>query len=494
MSDLSQILDDIYDGFCSMRLNGEIVYANNRAKLLLGLDEIPNSNFFDVHLKDNNIINTIKDTAKTESRISDLECELYASSGESFPVILSSNDIKDINGIMVGIAILFKDMSEQKEIYRQLMQSQKLESIGMLVSGIAHEFNNILSGILPNAELIKMTVKEKDDPNYQRADAIHKSSQRASNIIKQLLSFARDDEEKSRPLNLSQNVAETLDILSKLFGKEIVIENKLPLHLPLIDADPTRIQQIVMNLAINARDAIQGSGIIEFSAEVVNLSDDKHQSMKTGSYVKLSVKDDGPGIPNEYLDRIFEPFFTTKDPGKGTGLGLSTVYGILKSLKGDIRVKSEVGKGTQFDVYFVTSKIDLEDKEDEQLIPTIHGDGELVLVVDDEEVVCELAMDMLQYFGFTSIGAMSSEEAIKIFKEKHAEIKMVILDFLMPKMNGLACYQALSKIDPNIPVVISSGIANVENKIKQKNISPAGFLQKPISLNAISEILIKVFK
>ncbi len=491
MSDLSQIIDDLYDGFCSIRLNGEIVYANKRAKKLLEIEQGKTYNFFTDNVKDERIIKMLKATAGTNNSPNDIQCELFSDSGKPFSAIMTSNAINDMNEIMVGIAVLFKDMSEQKEIYRQLMQSQKLESIGMLVSGIAHEFNNILSGILPNAELIKMTLKDKDDANYQRADAIHKSSQRASNIIKQLLSFARDDDEKSSSINLGQHVAETLDILNKLFGQEITIENKLPVHLPMIEADPTRIQQIVMNLAINARDALNGSGKIVFSADVVNLDEDDNRELKAGTYVKLSVKDNGAGIPAENLDRIFEPFFTTKEPGKGTGLGLSTVYGILKSLNGDIRVSSTLNEGTQFDVYFVVSDNSTVPVQ-EMTEPKIQGHGEIILVVDDEKVVCELATDMLQYFGFAPIGVLSGEDAVEIFKKKHDAIKLVILDFLMPKMSGIDCFRKLQKIDSNTPLVIASGIANVAEKVSRKNIFPAGFLQKPFSLDSISELLSKI--
>lgn len=413
---LSELVEELHDGFCSIRMTGELIYSNKSAKRLLKITDDLNVNFFDEIIKEEKWVNFIKKGVEEENGLNDIECNLYDIENKKYPVILTVNAIRDIDGSKIGMAILFKDMSTLKAMHAQLLQAQKMESIGMLASGIAHEFNNLLSGILPNAELIKMTLKD-DQPNFARAESIHKSAQRAGNIVKQLLSFARHDHiENDSSLNLNRAVSETLEIMGKLFGKEVIVENKLPINLPLIKIDPTRIQQIIMNLAINARDALGGPGKIIFTAKPTSISDRRGNGLLNGKYVVLSVIDNGKGITGDDLERIFDPFFTTKEPGKGTGLGLSTVYGIIKNLKGDIKVSSEVGKGTRFDLYFpVSDSTNVEIKNEEKI--STEKKGKTILVVDDERVVRDMAKDMLSFIGYDTHCVSGAFEAIEMVKD-----------------------------------------------------------------------------
>lgn len=494
---LAELIEELHDGFCSVRLTGELVYTNLSAKNLLKIEENKSYNFFESFVRNKDLVETIKSAIKIESKSKDIECDLYNVENERFPVILTVNAIRDIDDDIIGMAILFKDMSALKEMHFQLLQAQKMESIGLLASGIAHEFNNLLSGILPNAELIKMTVSG-EDANYARADSIYKSAKRAGNIVKQLLSFARHDQiDEDISLNLNRAVSETLDIMGKLFGKEVTVENKLPINLPLIKIDPTRIQQIIMNLAINARDALEGPGRIVFTAKPIQINLQNSNGLHAGNYVRLSVRDNGKGIKKENLERIFDPFFTTKEPGKGTGLGLSTVYGIMKNLKGEIKAYSEVGKGTRFDLYFPVSEsqfvmIKTENpSQSQKIVGPSHN--RTILIVDDEQVILDMAKDMLAYIGYKTISAKSAWEAIEIFQKEKEKIDLIMVDLLMPKVNGITCFKEIRKLDTNIPVVITSGVGEANKRKDMLKMGAAEYIQKPYDVKTFTKVFETVF-
>jgi len=495
---LAELIEELNDGFCSVRLSGELVYANVSARNLLKIEESQKYNFFDSFIRNPKLVDSIKSAIEDERISKDIECDLYDSQNERFPVILTVNVIRDIDDDVIGMAFLFKDMSALKEMHNQLLQAQKMESIGLLASGIAHEFNNLLSGILPNAELIKMTIND-EDANHARADSIYKSAKRAGNIVKQLLSFARHDQiEEDVSLNLNRAVSETLDIMGKLFGKEVKVENKLPINLPLIKIDPTRIQQIIMNLAINARDALEGPGRIVFTAKPVHINMQNSNGLHMGNYVKLSVRDNGKGIKKENLERIFDPFFTTKEPGKGTGLGLSTVYGIMKNLKGEIKAYSEVGKGTRFDLYFpvsestITMKKVPQVKKDETKIPQDPKD-KTILIVDDEPVILDMAKDTLNYIGYKTISASSAYDALKLYKQSENKVDLVMIDLLMPKVNGIACYKEIRKINDSVPVIITSGVGEVNKRKDMLKMGAIEYLQKPYDVKTFTKVFETIF-
>jgi len=489
---LSALIEELHDGFCSIRLDGDLIYANKSAKSMLQISDEETANFFSDCIRNDGLVSRIKESVDKDYGLKDVECFLYNQENKKFPVILTVNVIRDIDDSKIGMALVFKDMSALKAMHAQLLQAQKMESIGMLASGIAHEFNNLLSGILPNAELIKMTVRS-EDANFSRADAIHKSAQRAGNIVKQLLSFARHDHiDDDVSLNLNRAVSETLEIMGKLFGKEVIVENKLPINLPLIKIDPTRIQQIIMNLAINARDALEGTGHIIFSAKPIEIEAGHENSLSAGEYVVLSVTDTGKGIDKANLGKIFDPFFTTKEPGKGTGLGLSMVYGIMKNLKGEIKVFSEKNKGTRFDLYFPVSHPVIESIKTDQPISTTKK-NKTVLIVDDEKVIRDMAKDMLSYLGYDTLNASNAEEAITFFKEKKSKIDIVLIDLIMPKMNGVNCYHEIRKINSKIPVVITSGVGEADKKEAMLEMGAADYLQKPYNIKVFSEVFDKIF-
>ncbi len=486
-----QFLELLHDGFCATDLKGIVLYANPRALELIKLEDYTaiTLDFFKDVVKDEKLIEEIKSKIAQESSISDIECNLFNRFQEYFPVILTANYIRDYDGTPEGYLFLFKEMSAFKEMQVRLVQAQKMESIGLLASGIAHEFNNILSGIMPNAELIKMTTKEK--ANLARADMIHKASFRAANIVKQLLSFARIHEmDETEALVLNDAVSETLGILDKLFGKEIHLENRIPVDLPAIEANATQLQQVIMNLAINARDALEGSGRIVFSAEVLeNVS--KDLSLKPGDYIVLKVKDDGHGMTKEVMEKIFDPFFTTKEPGKGTGLGLSTVYGIVKSLNGDIRVESEPDKGTEFNVYLPVSHNRLAKKETSD--EAADSASRNVMIIDDDLVVREMAGDLLDFLGHTVVKAETGEEGIELFKTQPSRFDLIIIDLIMPHMNGVTTMEKMRAIDNNIKIVITSGVGHTNKKEEMLRKGADAYLQKPYSLDSFRSMFSDLF-
>ena len=277
-------------------------------------------------------------------------------------------------------------MTYIKQVQQQLSQAQKMESIGMLASGVAHEFNNILTAIIPNAELIKITTLE-NDVNHLRADSIQKSANRAGEIVKKLLNFARNENsQKNESTDFIKVVNDTIDILQRLFDRKIELDFTYNSDLLNALVDDTSIQQIVMNLSINAKDAIEGTGKILYFAENVIIDSEDHSknnNLRKGKYIKLEISDTGHGIDKGQLEYIFDPFYTTKGPGKGTGLGLSMVYGIVKAFHGAIFVDSRVGEGTTFTVYLPATDITPR-KEISEFKQHNIGHGRTVLVIDDE--------------------------------------------------------------------------------------------------------------
>jgi nitrogen-specific signal transduction histidine kinase len=382
-------------------------------------------------------------------------------------------------------------MTYIKQVQQQLLQAQKMESIGMLASGVAHEFNNILTAIIPNAELIKITTTETDANNY-RADSIKKSANRASEIVKKLLNFARSEgTHKVESTDFIKVVNDTLDILKRLFDRKIDFSFDHSSDLLNVTIDDTSIQQIIMNLAINAKDAISDRGKITLFAENVGISDREvfeNNNLDEGLYVKFTISDTGHGIEKNQIEYIFDPFFTTKGPGKGTGLGLSMVYGIIKACNGSISVDSKIGEGTTFIVYLpATTKAPRE--EISEFKNQNIGYGKKVLVVDDEEIIAEMASDMLNSMGFSVLTAKNGLECLEIYRSKKEEIEIILLDLVMPGMDGITCFKTLTEIDPGVKVIISSGMGEHEKKDELIKMGVKGYLEKPYSLKGISRML-----
>lgn len=490
---LSNIIEILQDGVCITDTYGKVLYLNTSGKKLLGLEagaDYSELNFFSTCLGTSPALDSALGKLKEKGAFQNLEIPLRPLVGDKRDTMLTANLIVDLNQEIIGYLFLIKDITDFKKVQEQLLQGQKLESIGLMASGIAHDFNNILSAIIPNAELIKFST-EPDDANHERAEIIVTSAQRASEISQRLLAFTRQDNQNFiRNFYINEIVLDTIELVKHGKPKNVEIISNLEDELPAIKGEPSQLQQVVLNLLINAFDAMPEGGSITVSTKQVFLKEDNSVAGAVpGEYILLSVEDQGTGIPVEIIPKIFDPFFTTKDIGKGTGLGLSMVYGIMKSLNGHIDLKTKVGEGTRFDLYFPPSK----DAPPHRMPKPILGPEEKlkILLVDDEEYVLNILGDILEYLGYEPVRFMDGESAVKYFEKNYSEVHYAIVDVKMPKLDGIKTVKKLREVNPELPVIFTSGFEDgmLDKKDMQGII---GFLRKPYSVNTIARDISKL--
>jgi len=365
----------------------------------------------------------------------------------------------------------------------QLQHTQKLESLGVLAGGIAHDFNNILTGILGNADLALMKIGP-DSPVWDNLRDIRKGSFSAAELCRQMLAYSGKGRFELAPIDLREAMKEITQLLEVSISKKIAIRFELPERMPLIYGDAVQVRQIIMNLVINASEAIgDETGAIMIAAGSTDMSRADLKStylddnLPEGEYAYLDVTDTGTGMDRETVARIFEPFFTTKFTGRG--LGLAAVLGIVRGHRGAIRINSEPGKGTSFRVFFpALHGQGVREEAKREPSGTWHGSG-TVLLVDDEETVLSVGRRMLELLGFSVLTAANGIEALRIFREHAASIVCVILDLTMPMMNGVEAFSELKKIRPDIRVIISSGYSEYEISERFAGNTVSGFVQKP---------------
>ena len=362
---------------------------------------------------------------------------------------------------------LKKQANEQIKLERQLQQAQKMESIGRLAGGIAHDFNNVLSIILGYSELLLAQISP-NDPIYEKIKAIHDSGNKAASLTRQLLAFSRKQVLEKKVISINKIIRNFLKILSKMVGEDIVIKTYLSKETCTIEADPGQIEQIIMNLIINAKDAMPDGGEIIIETDVIQLDEfytNKNVEVKPGKYVLLTISDSGEGMDEEVTAKIFEPFFTTKELGRGTGLGLSIVYGIVKQHNGYIFVYSEKNKGTTFKIYFPASDKIPENEESKTGNREILQGNETILIVDDDHSICQFILDILKPLGYNCLIANSGREAIDIIRKYKGDIHLLLTDIVMPYMNGRQLAEIIKKERPDIKIIFMSGYT--ENVITQ---------------------------
>lgn len=382
--------------------------------------------------------------------------------------------------------------SEKESLRNQLLQAQKMEAIGTLAGGIAHDFNNLLQVTLGYSELL-LEGKTLIDPDYADLKKIHQAAGSGAELVRNLLTFGRKVEPNFKPLDLNQCVSQVEKILSRTVPKMIDIHLKLGEDIERTNADPAQIQQVIINLAVNAKDAMGEEGCLTIQTENVTL-DDAHFRLnveaKPGDYVLLSISDTGHGMDAQTLQHIFEPFYTTKELGRGTGLGLAMVYGIVIQHGGHITCHSEVGKGTTFKLYFPAIPSIQEPAAEETGIMPAFG-TETVLLVDDEELVRELGRRILAKNGFTVLTAGNGEEALDIYGRDKQRIALVILDLIMPTLGGKDCLKKILQIDPHAKVLIASGYSGDASAKECVELGAKGFVAKPFRFK---ELLQQVHK
>jgi signal transduction histidine kinase/CheY-like chemotaxis protein len=348
---------------------------------------------------------------------------------------------------------------ENEALQAQFIQAQKMEAIGTLAGGIYHDFNNLLQVIVGYSEIL-LQRKQLDESDYADLEQIYEAGKRGAELIQGLMTFSRKADIQTKPINLEVQIRQFKNILSRTIHKMIRIELIFDPDLALIKADPGQIEQVLMNLAVNARDAMGDKGKITIGAKNTILDKaycNSHVGVKSGAYVLLTFSDTGSGMDKETVEHIFEPFFTTKEEGKGTGLGLSTVYGIVKRHNGSIDCESEPGHGTTFKIYFPA--ISPNEKVSIDKTPVAPKSGmETILFVDDEEPVRIICSRMLKSVGYGVLTACNGKQALDLYKRESCNISLVILDLLMPVMGGQKCLEEILKIDPKAKVIIATGV------------------------------------
>jgi len=381
---------------------------------------------------------------------------------------------------------------EKAKIEAQFQHAQKMEALGTLASGIAHNFNNILMGIQGYTSLMLMEI-DSDHPHYKRLRGIEQQVQSASTLTKQLLGYAREGKYEVKSTTLNQMVKETSDTFA-MTKKDITVHLDLTEELYVIKADQGQIKQTLLNLYVNAAEAMPRGGDLYLKTTNVTDQDikDKPYRPKPGNYVLLTITDTGTGMDKKTMERIFDPFFTTKGMGKGTGLGLASVYGIIKAHGGYIDVDSAKGHGTTFSVYLPSSEA--ADSMKGQLSPEVLRGNEGILLVDDEDVIIDVGQQMLKTLGYQVYVAKSGREAIETYEANNDRIDMVILDMVMPDMGGGEAYDMIKKIDPSIRVLLSSGYSIDGEAAEILRRGCNGFIQKPFDVTQLSHKLREILE
>jgi len=386
-----------------------------------------------------------------------------------------------------GTVLVIDEVTEEREIQKRLQQQERLAVVGQLAGGIAHDFNNILTSILGFAQLGLKSVPP-DSPAYNYFETIRAQGKRAAQLVQQMLDFSRRSVTQKGPLDLLPFLKEMTKLLERTIPENILIRLEARPGEYLVYADATQLQQVIMNLATNARDAMPEGGILTLRLEKIETDEDllaKYPEMVPGKYIRLTVEDTGCGMPPDVLAHAFEPFFTTKPPGEGTGLGLAQVYGIVRQHNGYVYLESQVNEGTKAIVYLPALEITkVERKEKLEELP--QGQGEKILVVEDEKTVLDVAQNMLESLGYQVLTATTGKEALEIYRQHKGEIALVLSDMVMPEMGGRELYQALREIDPDVKMLVVSGYSLNKEVAELRKLGLKGYIQKPFTLEDLA--------
>ncbi len=495
---LSHALKQVNEGLGVFDLDGKILFVNEALLETFGYERFellgdsiekllntPEGNDFQMHI----LPASLRGGWNGELRVKRKD-------GKEITIFLSTSIVKDKDGQPVVIVGVISDITLRKQLEEQLRHSQKMEAIGQLAGGIAHDFNNLLTVIEGYIDLLQ-NVMSGQGKERAFVTQIKKATDRAVSLTRQLLTFSRRQIVQPKVLDINQSIKDLSIMLQRLIGENIELITELDPHIGQIKADPHQIEQVIMNLIVNARDAMPDGGKLIIETKKVHLDSSYnrlHPDVKAGEYVQLAISDTGVGMSAEVRERIFEPFFTTKEKGKGTGLGLATVYGIVKQSNGHIYVYSEVGKGTTFKIYFPAVRGVKRSEKSEDPKRRIRGHGQKILVVEDEYLVRELILDTLKNLGYQVLEASNGDQALKLFHEYKDEIDLILTDLIMPGMNGKKLIDLISRETPNIQVLYMSGYD--DNAISRHGLLNEGinYLQKPFSPKKLAEKLQEIFE
>ena len=468
---LNALFENANEGIILTNFKGTIIKANPYASKLHGFETLEGLNIQMLEVPNKSMSWERKIQKLTEQNNLFYETEHYTKEGGRIPLEISASLI-EIND-QKYIQLFCRDISERKKMQAELIYSQKMESIGIMAGGIAHDFNNILSAILGNVELLRMQ-ESLTESFLQRLNNIEQAARSASQIVSKLLDFARKKPLDMVTIDLNMVVNESMKLINNLKPPNVKIIVNLYEKPLVLKADPLMLEQCIVNIILNAFDAMPQGGILKVSTTIIENGGDKK--------AKLSISDTGIGIPPEHLPYIFDPFFTTKKRGKGTGLGLAVVYGIVKEHKGNIEVESYVSQGTTFHIYLPLLQ------QQEKNITSAPKWAHPILVIDDEESVISFIKEVLEKEGINVIGTTNPEEGLELFKSLRSNLKIVIVDLVMPNIDGKTLITSLKKLSPTVKIICITGYPNLTENI------PFDFLlTKPFDSSKLLETIKKIF-
>lgn len=493
----ASLLDQAQDAILVCDLNYQIIYWNKSAERIYGwpVDDVLGKNVVDVLSSGDR--SEIQQAKAAFEKGDEWHSEARHVTRDYKRLIVESRWrlVHGERGQPDYILITNTDITEQKLTEEHLFRAQRMESIGTLAGGIAHDLNNILSPIIMGADMLAL-----DDPDPATSKwlgIIKENAERGAELIKQVLTFARGMTGERVTLQLRHILKDLIAVLNETMPKSISVRHEIEPELWSISADPTQIHQVLMNVCINARDAMPSGGTLSLRADNVSV-DENYARMNLdaapGVYVLLTIADTGTGMSSEVLGRIFDPFFTTKEIGEGTGLGLSTTLAIVKGHGGFINVYSEPQKGTRFSIYLPSAE-SADEKPTRQTANTLpRGKGELILVVDDEANIRTVAEGMLTQFGYRAVTAVDGTDAIALFSRRGAEIAAVVTDMAMPYMDGTALIRALRRLDADVRIVAMSGLTSQGTTAELTNLNVDAFISKPFTAEKLLTTLATVLK
>jgi PAS domain S-box-containing protein len=421
--------------------------------------------------------------------VRDFEVELRKKDGTKMDCVLTSSVQRAGDGTILGYQGIIRDLTEHKRLEEQMRQQDRMAALGQLAGGIAHDFNNILMTIILYAEMLSEEPSLPSDlaPDLQ---SILDEAQEAAHLVRQVLDFSRRSPMETRPVDMRTFVQESVDMLRRTLSESIALLLEVGSGKCVVNADPTRIQQVVMNLVVNARDAMPEGGELRLGLSRVRIrpgDEPPLAEMDAGQWICLAVSDTGTGIPPDVLPRIFEPFFTTKPKGEGTGLGLAQVYGIVKQHRGHVGVETEVGKGTTFRIYLPAQEMQ-EVTETPQEERAARGKGETILVAEDEEKVRELSRRILESLGYQVLTAADGRKALEIYRTKEG-VDLVLTDMVMPEMGGKELIQELRRENPHLKVAAMTGYVLAEDLQELKEEGNLEIVHKPLDTNTLARVV-----
>jgi len=423
---------------------------------------------------------------------------LISKENKEYHIADSGAPIRNNENEITGVVLVFQDVTEEYKLQDQLHQAQKLDSIGRLAGGVAHDFNNMLAGVMGASELIaKQLSEQKDVENHDDlmslVELVQKSAGQASDLTRKLLDFSRKGQVITKPMNIHDSIDQAVQILNHTIDKRIEIDLKLNAEFSHLVGDPSQLQNAILNLGINSCDAMEKGG--NFSVKTFNITLDetyslsRSMSINPGDYIEIQVTDTGSGIKPEALDHIFEPFYTTKDVGEGTGLGLASAYGAVKEHNGHIDVHSKVGEGTTFHLFIPIDKTIQTEYTIKEVAPKKRSEGHCVLLAEDEELVREMSRRMLKRLNYRVIEAVDGIETMNKFHEHKNDIDAVLLDLIMPKMNGEECFKKIKEISPSTKVILCSGYSRDIAIEELMEIEDFQFIKKPFNYSELEQLL-----